>query len=59
MVKYVKVTDDEAVGYHSVENDFKLPHAAEHESYEFVSAADARKAHPALFGKDPAPAESE
>ena len=25
MAKYVKVTDDGAVGYHSVEDDFKLP----------------------------------
>ena len=52
MAKYVKVTDDGAVGYHSVEDDFKLPNAAEHESYEFVQVAEARKENPGLFGKD-------
>ena len=53
MAKYVKVTDDGAVGYHSVEDDFKAPtNLGQHESYEFVPVAEARKENPGLFGKD-------
>lgn len=57
MTKYIKVTDGDAVGYHAVEDDFKLPYPGPDESYEFVPVAEARKEHPALFGKDPAAVE--
>ncbi|MEO6116007.1 MAG: hypothetical protein ABIP33_06445 [Pseudolysinimonas sp.] len=58
--KYVKVTDGEDedgnpinVGYHSVPGDYRLPRASEGESYSFVSEAEAREHHPALFGIAP------
>lgn len=54
-MKYIKVTDDGAVGYHSVPDDFKLPQAKDHEGYEFVEESVVRKAHPALFEPAPAP----
>ena len=56
MAKYLKVTDSGTVGYHSVEDDFKLPRDGENDTFEFVTEAVARKEHPALFGPDaPAP----
>ena len=51
MTKYIKVTDGDAVGYHSVEDDFKLPQPGPDESYEFVKEDVARKEHPNLFGE--------
>lgn len=59
MTKYLKVTDGEQVGYHSVKDDYQLPRAEPHESYEFVDEDEVRAAHPALFGppaEDPKPA---
>lgn len=54
MAKYIKVTDDGLVGYHSVPDDFRLPYPAAHESYEFVDAAEALAAVPTLGGPAPA-----
>ena len=59
MTKYLKVTDDESIGYHSVEDNYRPPRAEAHETYEFVDEAEAREKHPALFGppaEDPKPA---
>lgn len=50
MAKYLKVTDHGDAGYHSVDDDYRLPRAEVDESYEFVDEAEAREAHPALFG---------
>jgi hypothetical protein len=50
MVKYLRVTDNKVVGYHSVDDDFRLPYAAEHEEYVWVEEVEAREQHPALFG---------
>ena len=56
MAKYVKVTDNTGrvptSGYHSVEDDFKLPLSTENETFAFVDESVAYENHPALFGEE-------
>ena len=54
MAKYIKVTDTTGPtphsGYHDVTDDFVLPVSDKDTFYQFVDEAEARAAHPALFG---------
>ena len=51
MAKFIKVTDEGNVGYHSVDDDWEPPPiVGKHEKYEEVSETVARKNHPLLFG---------
>lgn len=54
MTKYLKVTDNGHVGYHSVPDDFRPPYPAAHESFEFVDEAEALGANPDLGTRNPA-----
>jgi len=54
MTKYIKTTDRTGLvpqsGYHDVDDDFVLPPSDKDTQFEFVTEAEARIAHPALFG---------
>ena len=54
MTKYIKVVDhtgkNDAMGYHSVNDDFELPLSTKNETFVYVEESEAREKHPDLFG---------